>query len=607
MKRLRSLVVALLLGLAWTASAEDAYRYPQPDRLVAFGDVHGAYDALVKTLRAAGVLDAKLGWSGGKTTLVSVGDLLDRGAESRKVIDLMMRLEGEARAAGGLVLVVLGNHELMNLAGELRDATTAEFATYAADESAEEREQARAQWLVARPPGQQERAKAEFDQHFPPGWFAHRRLYRPDGRYGQWLLERPVAIVVGDTAFLHGGLSRAFADYDLARLNTEFQRGLRAELEGIASLEQAGWLTFDVPGETRAQALATRSAAADAKADAALVERAKQVAAFDAAPLYSPQGPAWYRGYALCRGITELDAANAALAHLGVKRIAIGHTASPTLKPTLRLGGRVLLMDTGMLKSVYGGRGHAIVIEHGKLSAIDEDGAAVEPVGDDRIVDLIPLRGGDALVESTLSEAKVAARGSEANGLVPLQLEHQGSKLNATFVADKQSAARELAAYRLDRVLGLGLVPGTVARELDKHEGALQWRPDRFVPMAVAVKGGGDVAPWCEPTIQSSLLAAWDALIGNPSRTTDSLSFDRDTGTVFATGHGRAFGNGDSIPALSGGRQYAIGPELCRRLAALDEATLAARLGDTLPEKARAALLARRDRLVKQAACSPPS
>src|SRR6185503_1790826 len=109
------------------------------------------------------------------------------------------------------------------------------------------------------------------------------------------------------------------------------------------------------------------------------------------------------------------------------------------------------------------------------------------------------------------------------------------------------------------------------------------------------------------PGPQVGLLAVWDALIANPARTTTSLSWDRDTGTVLASEHGRAFGTSESVPALSGGRKYAIGPELCRRLGALDAEGLKGALGDALGDKPRAALLARRDKLITQAGCSPRS
>jgi hypothetical protein len=71
----------------------DRWHFPGVERIVAVGDVHGAYDDLIATLQSAGVIDDGLTWSGGKTHLVFTGDLLDRGARSRDVMDFVMRLE----------------------------------------------------------------------------------------------------------------------------------------------------------------------------------------------------------------------------------------------------------------------------------------------------------------------------------------------------------------------------------------------------------------------------------------------------------------------------------------------------------------------------------
>ena len=90
--RFRNPVVALLAATPLIAAAP---------RIVAVGDVHGSYDGLVGILRPAGLLDDDDHWIGGATTLVQVGDLLDRGADVRAVMDLLMRLQGEAAAAGG--------------------------------------------------------------------------------------------------------------------------------------------------------------------------------------------------------------------------------------------------------------------------------------------------------------------------------------------------------------------------------------------------------------------------------------------------------------------------------------------------------------------------
>ena len=89
-------------------------------RIVAIGDVHGDVDALVSILRKADVIDARNQWIGGKTVLVQLGDVLDRGLKGREVMDLYMALETQAPAGGGRVEFVLGNHEVMNFYSDLR-------------------------------------------------------------------------------------------------------------------------------------------------------------------------------------------------------------------------------------------------------------------------------------------------------------------------------------------------------------------------------------------------------------------------------------------------------------------------------------------------------
>src|SRR5262245_10688082 len=90
------------------------------ERVVAVGDVHGDYAGFVWVLRAAGIIDAKERWIGGKAHLVQTGDVVDRGGDSRKAMDLLMSLEKQAAKAGGRVHALIGNHEAMNLYGDLR-------------------------------------------------------------------------------------------------------------------------------------------------------------------------------------------------------------------------------------------------------------------------------------------------------------------------------------------------------------------------------------------------------------------------------------------------------------------------------------------------------
>jgi hypothetical protein len=91
-------------------------------------DVHGHYDALVEALRGRGLVGEDAEWTGGEARLWTLGDLFDRGEQGVAVLRLLRRLAGQAAAVGGLVDVLLGNHELLVLGsrrfggGPFRDA-----------------------------------------------------------------------------------------------------------------------------------------------------------------------------------------------------------------------------------------------------------------------------------------------------------------------------------------------------------------------------------------------------------------------------------------------------------------------------------------------------
>jgi hypothetical protein len=78
----------------------------------AVGDIHGYSDVLLGLLYKAGLVNPRGAWAGGDSTLVFVGDFVDRGPDSIGTVALVMRLQAEAREAGGRVLAVLGNHDL---------------------------------------------------------------------------------------------------------------------------------------------------------------------------------------------------------------------------------------------------------------------------------------------------------------------------------------------------------------------------------------------------------------------------------------------------------------------------------------------------------------
>jgi hypothetical protein len=163
------------------------------ERIVAVGDVHGDVEALKEVLKLAGLLDEKGRWSGGKAHLVQTGDIPDRGDHTREAFELLMRLEGEALAAGGRVHALLGNHEVMNMLGDLRYVSPGELASFA-DQGKDE-------------PGT------------PRGLAGHRAAYGLAGRYGRWLRKHAAVVRINDTLFVHGGVAPVVPAKTLAELN----------------------------------------------------------------------------------------------------------------------------------------------------------------------------------------------------------------------------------------------------------------------------------------------------------------------------------------------------------------------------------------------------
>src|SRR5262249_50899462 len=99
----------------------------------AIGDIHGDFDAFVGILGQARLIDPAQRWSGGNATLVQTGDFLDRGPKARAVMDLLMALQKDAPKQGGKIIVLMGNHEAMNVYGDLRYVSEADYASFADD------------------------------------------------------------------------------------------------------------------------------------------------------------------------------------------------------------------------------------------------------------------------------------------------------------------------------------------------------------------------------------------------------------------------------------------------------------------------------------------
>src|SRR5690242_1692009 len=104
------LVGVLLLAITAVAAIPPPNSAPL---LVAIGDVHGDFDDFCSILQRVGLIDAQRHWAGGNATLLQLGDLIDRGPKPREVLDLVLSLDEQSAKAGGHVVALLGNHEMM--------------------------------------------------------------------------------------------------------------------------------------------------------------------------------------------------------------------------------------------------------------------------------------------------------------------------------------------------------------------------------------------------------------------------------------------------------------------------------------------------------------
>ncbi|KAF9898088.1 hypothetical protein BX616_004509 [Lobosporangium transversale] len=100
------------------------------NRIVAIGDLHSDYPQTLNALRLANLIDSSNNWSGGSDTLVQIGDLVDRGSGTIPIYQLFQKLRQQAKDAGGEVVNLYGNHELMNIAGDWRYVTQEDIDSF---------------------------------------------------------------------------------------------------------------------------------------------------------------------------------------------------------------------------------------------------------------------------------------------------------------------------------------------------------------------------------------------------------------------------------------------------------------------------------------------
>jgi hypothetical protein len=384
---------ALVLALTAALVGQD-----EAPRLVAIGDIHGSLDGLTAILKTAGLTGEDGKWSGGRTIFIQTGDYMDRGSGVRAVMDRLMALESEAKQADGRALALLGNHEVMNLIGNTRDATPEIFAAFADAKSASRWDE---EWedygTLAEnkkskrepvPPVLTQSREAWMAAH-PLGYPEYRDAIGPRGKYGRWLRGKPMVVAIDGTILMHAGIPPDGAPgklddlndklkNEIARIDRFRQRMLDKHLITpsftLQEMLQAAVAEIDVANALVKASNEGGAALDPERLDMPFLREAVEILKVDEWSVLADQGPLWYRGYAQLPDDESGGLFAALLTKYNARRFVVGHTPQQPFRISSRFGGRVFVIDTGMLKEFYGGRPSALEIKGSVVTAIYDDG-----------------------------------------------------------------------------------------------------------------------------------------------------------------------------------------------------------------------------------------
>ncbi|MBL4620717.1 MAG: metallophosphoesterase [Marinicaulis sp.] len=348
-------LVAPIFLFTGCATAKNSILETRPEtRIVAIGDLHGDYDAYESLLTEAELIDNRGRWVGGKTILVQMGDVPDRGPDSLKIILHLQKLQRQAARKHGRVIALIGNHEAMNMTGDLRYVHPGEYQTFVTRNSKllrertyeSNREVIDAFYLAQNAALSSVEIKTKWFEDTPLGKIEHQSAWAPTGKIGKWVMQNPAVAIVGDSLFVHGGVSEKYASYSVDDIN-----------------------------QMAAAALAERST-------------------YPMNIINDELGPLWYRGNVhpltiseppvvsnpettgepIMAAVTDTplsqeEEIDLVLRTFGVARIIVAHT--PALQGIkASSGGKLIQIDTG-IADYYGGTQSFLEIRNGVLYAHD--------------------------------------------------------------------------------------------------------------------------------------------------------------------------------------------------------------------------------------------
>lgn len=258
-----------------------ALTIPAPEKRFAVSDLEGNFDAFQTLLQGQHIIDEDLNWQFADGHLVIVGDMVDRGKNVVPLLWLIYKLEDQARQAGGAVHYIMGNHERYLLDGRTKSAARKYYGS------------------------------------FHTAGLTSFQAWSERSVLGNWLRSKPVMLKIGDTLYVHGGVSPRVLD----------QAPTLAQLDALAARD--------------------------------LVLQTTHLRNIAESPIHAIDGLLYYRG--LAKSMEEFgfgpkapeSHVDKALSYFDVKHIAIGHTLVPHIGTDYQ--GKVLRLDVAHSEGVIEG------------------------------------------------------------------------------------------------------------------------------------------------------------------------------------------------------------------------------------------------------------
>jgi hypothetical protein len=382
----------IALGCTVAAAAAVASRL-QP-KIVVLGEVQAAAETASALLKRLELVDESGRWTGGDTILVQTGDLVDRGEKVRDTLDLFMRLQQEAATAGGEVVVLMGNHEVMNILRESKYVNYMAYQDFAGPDSKARQDdlyarhvacrQRRAEALGLDPFEPGEQYHADFVATHPLGWVEYFESMRPEGKYGSWLRSLPVAHQIDDLLFIHAGVSPEMRDSDLQAINRCAAAEI-ASFDGYSELMVANNMCQPTASVREMAELVAqeidfvnslpKKKRTDSNPRVAQLLELQQLTKLSSWSVLTVDGPLWFRGVTMWNENDKAREMKAILDSLGVRRMITGQGLEEERVITARFDNRVLLTSVDLADGPYGGGGKpaALEIDKGVYSVVTLD------------------------------------------------------------------------------------------------------------------------------------------------------------------------------------------------------------------------------------------